>query len=474
MDKEKVLITTAIDYVNDVIHLGHAYQKMLADCVVRYERLKRGKDKALYVTGTDEHGQKVYKIAQEKGEEIKEYVDKIAKRDQEQQDALNISYDRFIRTTDEDHIKFASQFTQKVYDNGYIYKDTYKGLYCSGCEAYKTEKDLEDGKCPLHPNLEIEEMEEENYFFKLSEFKGFLKEHFDKHPNFVLPPQRFKEMYMFLDDLQDIPITRRKEILPWGIEAPFDKDHVLWVWFDALVNYLTFGHQNNFWDENTKIIHFLGKDNARMHAVLWPAMLEAAGEYVLPTTIYVNAFLSIDGKKISKSLGNIIRPADLVEKYGTDPVRYYFLRYGPIVEDTDYNQSHFEQVYTADLANGLGNTAARLTKLAQKSGFEFPIENIKDSVWEEDWAKPFEECRVDIAAQNIWSRLADLDKHINDNEPWAVEDKDKLKNILTYEINELRIINEIIKPFIPQTSDKISASINKEKITFSDSLFPRL
>jgi len=471
--KKKILITTAIDYVNDVIHIGHAYQKILADCVSRFERERRGKENVFFVTGTDEHGQKVFHVAKKKGVDTKTFVDEISKKDQEQQDSLKISYNRFIRTTDEDHKKVASEFFKKVYDAGYIYKGTYKGLYCEGCEAYKTEKDLIDGKCPLHPLGEIQIVEDENYFFKFSSFKDFLKELYEKNPDFVLPSQRYKEMYAFIDTIEDIPVTRRKEKLPWGIECPVDENHVLWVWFDALVNYLTFGLQVGSWDSDTEIVHFIGKDIARMHALLWPCMLKSAG-YELSSHIYDHGFLSLNGKKISKSLGNVVAPKDLVEKYGVDPVRYYFLRYGPIVEDSDFSEDNFKTVYNADLANGLGNTVARLAKLAEKSGFSFSF-NTKDiNVLSTDLAQYFDLFRVDLALQHIWSKLSDLDKKINEEEPWSIKDIEKLKEVLQSEIEDLILIAKLCKPFIPDTSEKILNVFKEGKIIAIGGLFPRI
>lgn len=471
--KKKILITTAIDYVNDVIHIGHAYQKILADCVARFERIRRGKENVFFVTGTDEHGQKVYNVAKEQGLDIKGFVDDIAKKDQDQQDSLQISYDRFIRTTDEDHKRFSEEFFKKVYDAGYIYKGTYKGLYCEGCEAYKTEKDLIGEKCPLHPTQEIQIVEDENYFFKFSEFRSFLKVLFDKNPDFVLPKQRFSEMYSFIDKIEDIPVTRRKEKLPWGIKCPIDEDHVIWVWFDALINYLTFGLQKDIWDSDTEIVHFLGKDNARMHALLWPSMLKAAG-YKVPDHICVTAFLSKDGKKISKSLGNVVSPKDLVERYGADPVRYYFLRYGPIVEDTDFSDEHFGIVYNADLANGLGNTVARLAKLAEKSGLSFVGLANRSDILSKELTQHFGVFRVDLAIQSVWSRLSELDKHINENAPWAISDEKKLKEVLEFEIRELCTVASLCKPFIPDTSQKILNTFGGEKVTASVGLFPRI
>jgi len=426
-----------------------------------------------FVTGTDEHGQKVYKVAKEKGVDVKDFVDDISKKDQEQQDSLQISYDRFIRTTDEDHKKVASDFFKKVYDAGYIYKGTYKGLYCEGCEAYKTEKDLVNGRCPLHPNCEIQVVEDENYFFKFSSFRDFLKNLYEKNTDFVLPKQRYKEMYALIETIEDIPVTRRKEKLPWGIECPVDENHVIWVWFDALVNYLTFGLQVGAWSKDTEIVHFLGKDNARMHALLWPCMLKAAG-YEVPDHIYVNAFLSLNGKKISKSLGNTVAPKDLVEKYGVDPVRYYFLRYGPLIEDSDFSEKHFETVFNSDLANGLGNTVARVAKLAERSGLSFVVNVNENDILSQELTRAFDEFRVDIALQNIWGKLSDLDKHINENAPWDIKDAKKLEEVLNWEIKELCFIAKSLELFIPDTSEKILKVFGSEKVAAPKSLFPRV
>lgn len=471
--KKKILITTAIDYVNDVIHIGHAYQKILADAVARFNREYRGAENTFFVTGTDEHGQKVFNVAEDKGVSVREYVDEISALDKAEQDSLNISYDRFIRTTDEDHKREASELFQKVYDNGFIYKGIYTGLYCEGCEEYKTEKDLIEDRCPLHPTKDILTVEEENYFFKWSDFKVFLKDLFDSEQTFVLPRSRYKEMYAFIDRIEDIPVTRRREKLPWGISCPVDETHVLWVWFDALVNYYTFGKQVNTWDEDTEIVHFLGKDNARMHALLWPSMLKAAG-VVLPSQIYVNGFLGLNGMKISKSLGNVIRPTELVEKYGVDPVRYYFLRYGPITEDSSFSEDHFKEVFNGDLANGLGNTFARLTKLAERSGIGFGEFVPDNSLFQDDWIEPMKEYRIDLLISKIWQRLGELDKHINTNEPWGIKEEDKLKEVLTYEISELRVISYLLTFIMPGVSSKLLNTLSKDKIVFGEPLFPRL
>lgn len=469
--KNKVFITTAIDYTNDVIHIGHAYQKILADCVARFYREKIGKENVLLLTGTDEYGQKVYNCVQREGRQLKDFVDEISLADKIQQDALNISYDRFIRTTDPDHEAEAKDFFAKSYKNGYIYKGLYKGLYCEGCEEFLKEKDLVSGHCEYHPTREIQVIEDENYFFKWTAFKDFLTSLFEQNQKFVLPESRYKEMKAFIDGIEDIPVTRRKERLPWGIETTVDSEHVLWVWFDALINYLTFGKEKGFWDDATNIIHFLGKDNARMHALLWPAMLQSAG-YRVPTTIYVNAFLSLNGKKISKSLGNIIRPSDLVEKYGVDVIRYYLLRYGPILEDADFSEERLKEIYNADLANGLGNLIARVAKLCDK--WKISLASTINTDWDGAWATPINEFRVDIILQNIWEQIKSVDKHINENEPWKITEDEKAREVLTWEAGQVLEIGKKLAPFMPTTSQKIMAQFSYRPIKSSEALFPRL
>ncbi len=472
MSKKKFLITTAIDYTNDVIHVGHSYQKVLSDCLARFHRITKGEDNVFFLTGTDEFGSTNEKAAIKRGITPLEHVTEISGQDRAQLDSLNLSYNRFIRTTDEDHQKIAQDFFTRSLNNGDIYKDTYQGLYCEGCEAYKTLTELtEAGQCPLHPTREIQKVEEENYFFKWSRYGNFLTELLNKE-GFVIPDGKRKEMLAFVaQGLNDIPVTRPKYKVTWGIQAPNDPDHVLYVWFDALISYFTAGSETGFWDENTEIVHILGKDNARWHALLWPAMLKSAG-YRLPDKIYVHGFINLNGEKISKSRGNVIRPTELVAQFGTDAVRYYLLKHGPIIEDVDISLDQLKEVYNADLANGLGNTAARISKMAEKSGFSFKIET--PTLFDPEFIEQFASFRVDLALQYVWNRLAALDKSISDNQPWAISDQAKLKEVLTAEINDFRDIITYLKPFIPGTYEKLNSQFGKERVTFEGSLFPRL
>ena len=470
---KKIFITTAIDYTNDVIHAGQAYEKVLADSIARYERLNRGEKNVHFITGTDEHGTTNQKAAEKRGLTPEEHVKDISTRDQEQIDSLNISYDRFIRTTDEDHKKFSAEFFEKSLANGDLYKDTYKGYYCEGCESHKTLSELtEDRQCPLHPTRQIQELDEENYFFKWSKYSDFLKELIESDTLEIRPAGRKAEMLSFIEQgIEDITVTRPKYKVSWGITAPNDPEQVIYVWFDALINYLTEGEQKGFWDEDTEVVHFVGKDIARWHTLLWPAMLKSAG-YKIPDKVYVHGFMNLNGQKISKSLGNVITPTDLVEKYGIDAVRYYLLKHGPITEDTDVSLEHLEEVFNGELASGLGNTVARLAKLAQNSEAEFSF--TQPSELDKEVFLPLDSFRVDKVLANIFAKLSEIDKHINENEPWKITDSKKLEAVLTEEINSLLKVAYYLQPFLPDTAAKILKTFESGKIKAPEGLFPRI
>ncbi|MEK7450516.1 MAG: methionine--tRNA ligase [Patescibacteria group bacterium] len=479
MDKNKFYITTAIDYVNDTIHIGHAFQKIAADVLARYNRIILGKDNVFFLTGTDEYGQKAEKAAKTAGISPLEFVRKVSLSDRQQQDSLNISYDRFIETTDKDHTKVAQEIWKRVDKNDDIYTGEYTGLYCEGCEAYYDDSDLKNGKCSFHPNLKIKKITEENYFFKWSKYKDFLINHIKKNKDFIFPHERENEMLEFAKNIKDIPISRSN--FTWGVPVPAspqggpnDPKQVMYVWFDALTNYLTgVGFLEDkklfakFWPAD---IHILGKDNLRWHALLWPAILKSA-EIELPKTILVNGFLNLNGQKISKSLGNIIRPTDWVKKYGADAVRYYLLRYTNLTNDSDISEEKLKQAYNADLANGLGNLVSRVAKLCETNDLSLePQSKLKIS---DPIEKRIKEFRFNDALGVIQSAITLTNTSINEDEPWKLKGN-KLQSSLEKQILRLRQIAVDIKPFLPQTAEKIEAQFKGPKIISAKPLFPRI
>lgn len=474
---QKVLITTAIDYVNDVIHLGHIYQKIAADVLARYYRLKLGEKNVYFLTGTDEHGLKAQTAALNLNKKVKDFVDEIAFLDRKEQDLVNISYNRFIRTTDQDHIEIVKDFWLKVFKNGDIYLGDFQGFYCEGCEAFKTESEIVNNKCPLHFNQELKLITEKNYFFKWSKYKYFLKEHILKNPNFVQPDTRRNEVLAFVDKIEDITISRKKENIFWGIEVPNDQNQVIYVWFDALINYFTGGWNSGFWDENTKIIHILGKDNLRWHALLWPAMLKSAG-YKLPDIIYAHGFITLNGLKISKSLGNIIRPSEILKDYNADVLRYYLIAKTTFYEDADVSLTKIKEVYNADLANGLGNLISRVFNLVINLEFleDEEIDKLmllKINKTREEVFKKIEEFKFFEALNSIWQLIKETDIYINEKTPWKTKERKTLFTLITIILN----LKELLKPFLPETALKIDSMLlknnNKIKVVKKENIFPR-
>lgn len=440
---------------------------MLADVLARYHRLIG--DETYFLTGTDEHGQKVEISARESSLEPKAFVDKIAAADKAEWDSLNISYDRFIRTSDEDHIKFAQKLYLKSKAAGDIYLGTYDGLYCEGCEAYLVESDLIDGQCPFHPDRKPLHITEENYFFRLSKYQKFLEELIEKKPNFVIPESKRREALSFIKrGLKDFAVSRPN--IKWGIPVPDDPKQTIYVWFDALINYLTFGVEKNCWPAD---IHVLGKDNLRFHAIYWPAMLKSTG-YKLPKTILVHDFISLNCQKISKSLGNVIRPSELVKQFGTDPIRYYFLRYGPLQNDIDFTLEKFRKNYNADLANGLGNLVSRVATLASRTESTYKISNIKitDKKFKK-YQRFLEKYQSNDALAFIWEKISQADKYIDSHHPWNLKGEE-LEKVLQPLVEEIQEIAFLLKPFIPETAEKIEKQFAGPKIKSVKPLFPRL
>lgn len=471
---KKVLITTAIDYTNDVVHIGHAYQKIVADCLSRYYRLKLGKDNIFFLTGTDEHGGNIEQAAEKKGKNTKDFVDEIVEQDKKQWETLNISYDRFIRTTDEDHKKTVEEFWRKSLARGDIYKGTFRGMYCLGCESYKTTREIVEGRCPLHKTKELQEIKEHNYFFRWTKYKSSLEELLEQ-PSFVYPSQRLHEMQSFLTlGIEDIPISRPREKISWGIPLPDDPTQTIYVWFDALINYYTAGKKEGFWDKDTEIIHIIGKDNLRWHSLLWPAMLHSVSER-LPDQIYAHGFINLNGQKISKSLGNVIRPDELVKQFGADAVRYFFLKYGPAIEDVDISVEKIKSVYNSELADGWGNLVARVAKLAAMYGW-YDIQRPNQL---RDGITPYmDNFQLPHALGYITKSIKGLDRYLDRERPWQ-EASEQKKNLWKITIGSeattsIKEIAEVLLPFMPETSKKILKQFSQEKIKAEKPYFPRL
>ena len=467
---EKYYITTTLPYVNADPHIGFALEIIQADVLARYHKLLG--EEVIFNFGTDEHGQKIYKKALEQNRDPQEYCDEYAKKFDALKTALNLSYDHFVRTTDPHHIKAAQEFWKLCDKNGDIYKKTYKTKYCVGCEFEKTDSELVDGRCPLHPNQELELIDEENYFFKFSKYQQPLLDFYEKNPDFVVPSGKFKEIRTFIESgLTDFSVSRLKSKMPWGIPVPGDDKQVMYVWFDALVNYIsTLGWPDNlkdfdgFWPG----IQVAGKDNLRPQTATWQAMLMSAG---IPNSkqIFIHGFITVNGQKISKSLGNTINPIEVAKKYGTDALRYYLLAKVNPTEDSDFTFEKFEEVYNGDLANGLGNLVARVAALCKKSGFKFALSS--PELYPEI-SSNLESYKFDEALRFIWNKISTLDKAVSDEEPWKQEGE-TLNNSLQKYLIEIREIGVNLKPFLPETSEKILAGLNSTNIV-SEILFPRL
>ena len=472
--REKFYLTTTLPYVNADPHIGFAMELIQADVIARFKR-QQGYE-VFFNTGTDEHGIKIYRKAQEANMEPKAYCDIYAPKFNDLKVALNVTYNNFIRTTDEHHIKAAQEFWLRCQKNGDIYKKNYKVKYCVGCELEKTESELVGGKCPIHPGQEIELIEEENYFFKYSKYQQKLLDLYGKNSGFVIPASRLNEIKEFTKHgLEDFSISRLKEKMPWGVDVPGDEKHVMYVWFDALVSYIAaLG-----WTQDTKKfkefwpgLQLAGKDNLRQQSSMWQAMLMSAG---LPnsTQIFIHGFISVSGQKMSKSLGNVISPYDLVGKYGTDALRYYLLREITPTEDGDFTYEKFEQRYQSDLAGGIGNLLARTVTLAAKPDFRErkPTAKIKKEITlaKKESEKYLEDFKFNEALKSIWELISFCDKYINEEKPW--EGKESAPQVISDVLFALEGISDLLLPFLPETAEKIKKAVDSKK---SEILFPRI
>lgn len=467
----KFYLTTTLPYVNANPHIGFALEIVQADAICRLHRLLG--EEVIFNFGTDEHGLKIYRKALEEGKDPQSYTDEYAAKFDDLKKALNLTYDHFIRTTNPDHKKAAQEFWKLCLASGDIYKKVYKVKYCVGCELEKTDSELVDGKCPIHPNMEIELIEEENYFFKFSKYQKPLLDFYETHPDFVVPEGKFNEIKAFVSEgLQDFSISRLKSKMPWGIDVPDDPDQVMYVWFDALINYIsTLGwpkedsEYKNFWPG----YQVAGKDNLRQQTATWQSMLMSAG---LPNSkqVFIHGFMTVDGQKISKSLGNVINPVEVAQKYGTDALRYYLLAKVHPYEDSDFSFEKFEECYNSDLANGLGNLVARVSGMAG-SNKQKAINNkqkISDGI-----VSAMNNYRFDEASKIIWEQIREADVYINENKVWELKGEEQTK-ALDHLVEQVRQIAFNLKPFLPETAEKIEEQYKGEEIKPREPLFPRL
>ncbi len=471
--KNKFYITTTLPYVNADPHIGYAWEVIRADAWARFQRLLN--HEVFFNVGTDEHGAKIHERARELGLNTQTYCDQQVEKFKELKNVLNLSFDNFIRTTDEHHVRAAQEFWRQVSANGYIYKKNYKTKYCVGCEMEKTDSELIDGCCPLHPNRKIEIREEENYFFKFSAFQQKLLELYEKNPKFVVPVHRFNEIKSFVSmGLEDFSISRVKEKMPWGVPVPDDEGQVMYVWFDALINYVSaigwpddMKKFNSWWPG----IQVAGKDNLRPQSAMWQAMLMAVN---LPASkqIFINSFLTSNGQKMSKSLGNVISPYEMVEKFGVDGTRYILLSLNSFGDDADINWEWMTEKYNADLANGLGNLISRTVKLSSMTNDQFSISN-KFSINNDQISKFIDKFQIDRALEYIWNFIKEDNKYIEDNKPWelAKNDQKKFIEVMQKLLEDLSLISQMLTPFLPETAEKIQKALETKQI---EPLFQRI
>jgi len=467
--QEKFYITTTLPYVNADPHIGFALEIVQADVLSRWHRQKG--DEVFFNTGTDEHGAKVYQKAQELGKDVQAYCDEKAQNFLNLKNLLNLSFDSFTRTTDEHHIKAAQEFWKRCDASGDIYKKNYKIKYCVGCELEKTESDLVDGCCPLHPNMKLEIIDEENYFFKFFNYQNELLALYKNNPEFVVPGKKFNEIKSFVEmGLQDFSISRLKNKMPWGVEVPGDSEHVMYVWFDALVNYISaigWPESEESFGKWWPAVQLAGKDNLRQQSAMWQAMLFSAG-IENSKQIFINGFVNVGGQKMSKSLGNVVSPNDLVEKFGVDATRYLLLTMGDnFGEDMDFTWERITEKYNADLANGLGNLVSRVIKLSENMDVEYP--KVKYLKMEE----LFNHMELSRGLQEIWKSINEANKYITDTEPWklAKEDENKFREVMNKLSFDLKVISDALIPFMPDTADKIKTALETKQ---TEILFPRI
>lgn len=476
---QKFYITTAIDYINGQPHIGHAYEKVASDVLARHYRAKGGTVR--FLTGTDEHGAKISAYAAASGLGLQEFADQAASDFQSAWDNLKVSYDRFIRTTDTDHMQAVAQLVSTIRDNGYLYEGDYEGLYCVGHEAFLTDKDLVDGLCPDH-KVKPELVKEKNWFFKLSEsvngrppLTDTIKQAIDSNQLLIYPEHSRKEILAMLGEgFRDIAVTRPN--VKWGIPVPWDSEQTVYVWVDALINYYSGAKagEDDFWPAD---VHMIGPDIAKFHCIIWPALLLAAN-LPLPKAVAIHGFLTLNHQKLSKTTGNTVDPNEWVAKYGSDAVRYFLMREVPFDSHGDVSEEKLRARYEGDLANGLGNLLSRVTNLIEKS-----LDGRVDRGLAEQYDLHTEDVAQDIrgykfhdALAKIWQNITLANKIVDEQKLWELAKTD----LVSFERHCASVLNIIercahdLLPFMPDTAEKILTAVTAEKITKAEPLFPKI
>lgn len=475
----KFYISTSIAYVNARPHIGFAMEVIQADVLARYHRLKG--EEVFYLTGTDEHGMKIAQVAKEKNITPQQLVDENASFFKDLTSLLHLSNNHFIRTTDKDHEKGAQKIWLKLVEKGDIYKSTYEGLYCVGCEAFITEKDLVNGLCPHH-SRPPEKLSEENYFFKLSKYSEEIRRLIEKDYLKIVPEARKHEILSVLKEgLKDVSFSRPKAALEWGIEVPNDPSQVMYVWCDALSNYITgVGYADEtetykkFWPAN---VHLIGKDILRFHSAIWIGMLLSAG-IEIPGAIYVHGFITADGKKMSKSLNNVVDPFEVAKQYGIDPLRYYLLREIPTTEDGDFSQERFKVLYESELANTFGNLVSRVLAMTHKYfDGKVPEANTSDDFMVQKVIQLWKNYEAMIDAFDLKRAMEYVlefayfaNEYVEAQKPWvlAKEDQKKLAQVMYNLLEMIRHLGVLVSPYLPQTVEKILGYLHVQKIDYAE------